>query len=76
MLKELRQTEEARSKFLMSCQLTPLLWAAWLELATGCTDREEVSGKEKHIVSVSVQYIIYSTPQHDVVLYRLLVELN
>ena len=48
MLKELRQVEEARSKFLLSCQLTPLLWAAWLELATGCRDREDVSWGEKH----------------------------
>ena len=43
-LRELQMVAEARQMFLRSVHLTPLLWAAWQELAKLCEDRDMVGG--------------------------------
>ena len=42
-LRELSMTAQAREKLVKSCELTPLLWSAWQELAKLCKSREMVS---------------------------------
>lgn len=42
-LKELKQTEDARQMLLRSVHICPLLWSSWQELAKLCDSRDMVS---------------------------------